>query len=247
MLWLGVLACTEPEVVAPAPGPAAVAPPLDAPWTDPALKAPKLGRYALRELRVAWAGVVGAPPSVTRAEPEARMLARQLAQKLADGASFAELVASQSDAPTRTRGGWLGAFELGTYDPTVEAAVATVEVGAVAPLVRTAAGYHLLQRVPVDEVVVSYTLYAWRGARGANVGRDKAAADFVAGEAVAGLRSGAKLESLKADRASPPEGVRVGRDQWSPSVESAAFALKVGAVSDPIETPGGYLVVKRLR
>ena len=247
MLALGLLACTEPEVVVPKPAPTQAPPPLDAPWVDPSLKAPKPGRYALRELRVSWAGAVGASPAVTRTEPEARMLARQLAQRLLDGSSFAELVASQSDAPTRTRGGWLGAFELGTYDASVEAAVASVDVGAVAPLVRTTAGYHLLQRVPVDEVVVVYALYAWRGARGANVSRDKAAADFVAGEAVAGLRGGAKLDALKPDRASPPDGVRVGRDQWSPAVEAAAFALKVGAVSDPIETPAGYLVVKRLR
>lgn len=243
----GWLACTEPVPPAAAPVVVAQPLPLDAPWVDPVLPEPRPGRYAMRELRITWAGASGALGPVTRTELEARVLARQLERRLRDGEPFDGLVREMSDAPTRSRGGWLGAFDSGTYAAGVEASVAGVAPGAIAPLVRTEAGYHLLQRVPLDEVVVGYTLYAWRGARGASVGRDKASAEFLSGEAVAALRAGARPDGLKADRASPAEGVQVGRDQWAPSVEQAAFALAVGAVSDPIDTPSGFLVVKRIR
>lgn len=153
MLWLigSLLAC---EVGAPPPTdpPRAplVAPPAPAP--EPRLDAsdlpePSEDRYAASHVLV---GFAGSRSSADRTRDEALALARELHERAKGGEPFAELARRWSDDPSAPRGGRLGVFRTGTYDPAFERAVASVPPGTVGPLVETPWGFHVVRREPVD-------------------------------------------------------------------------------------------------
>lgn len=75
----------------------------------------------------------------TRAECEA------LKQKLAKGASFAELAKHHSLCPSGKRGGDLGEFRRGQMVPTFDKAVFSGEVLTVLGPIKTQFGYHLIK------------------------------------------------------------------------------------------------------
>lgn len=75
----------------------------------------------------------------TRAEADA------LKQKLAKGASFAELARRHSLCPSGKRGGDLGEFKRGQMVPPFDKAVFQGELLAVLGPIKTQFGYHLIK------------------------------------------------------------------------------------------------------
>ncbi len=87
------------------------------------------------------------------------------------------------------------------------------------------------------------------------VGADKAEADKVkalAEKIAQQAREGADFAELAKAYSKGPEAAKGGetdwltKDQLSDDLEKAAFGLKIGQVSDPIRSPGGYHVIKVL-
>jgi hypothetical protein len=107
---------------------------------------------------------------------------------------------------------------------------------------------------PPDAIIAQHILVAYKGAKRAPKGvrRSKADAKARADEALARVRAGAPFEDAVKDY-SDDEGSaeRLGsvgkfhRDQMDPAFSAAAFALRVGEVSDVVETPFGFHVIKR--
>lgn len=229
LLWL---ACIAPE---PPPPPPPTPTPVPTPVPVPILttgEAPS-GRYRARHLFVA------------RGEG-ARARAEAVWRRVHAGADLAALARSESDEPrTARRDGLLGTFEPGTFAPALEAAVAAVDAG-LGPLAETPDGFHVVERLALDEVVVHHLTWGWKGATRAAATRSREAALQLATEAVASLRSGTAPADLRADARSVPEGDRIGRRQWSADLEARAFALSPGEVSDPIDTPLGIVVLSRV-
>jgi parvulin-like peptidyl-prolyl isomerase len=99
-------------------------------------------------------------------------------------------------------------------------------------------------------------LIAYKGASGApeTVTRTKEQAKARADEALAKLRSGSSSfeELVKAysdDPMAPRTGGAIGnfeRNAMPASYSDAAFRLELGAVSDVVETPRGYFLIKRV-
>ncbi len=179
-------------------------------------------------------------------------LARDLHQQALDGADLSALARAHSDGPSGPRGGSLGVYATGTMVPSFERAVASVEVGAIAPLVKTPFGWHVARRDAVVEASAAHVLVSWDGAWRSKQTRSKDEARARIGEAQAALAAGKPFAEVAAsfsddDRTADKGGAlgRVAPGQFLPPFEEALFALEPGAVSDVVETAYGYHLVKR--
>lgn len=210
-------------------------------FVNPTLPPAPQGAYAASHVVVAWDGAV--PPG-PRSREEAVARARVLHGHAEAGPGFHELAKRTSDAPSAGRGGSLPPWTTGTYDPVFEAAVAATAISAVAPLIETSAGLHIIQREPVDRVRVQHLVFAWSGAVGASVTRSRERAETEASAAWQALRASEDPSTLGADLV--VADVWLSRGQWVPAAEALAFSLGPGEVGGPVELPTGFVVVRRL-
>jgi hypothetical protein len=107
---------------------------------------------------------------------------------------------------------------------------------------------------PPDTIIAQHILVAYRAAKRSPKGvtRSKAEAKARAAEALAKIRSGTTFEDAvkeySDDAGSADRMGSVGkfhRGDMDPAFSAAAFALAVGHVSDVVETPFGFHVIKR--
>ena len=107
---------------------------------------------------------------------------------------------------------------------------------------------------PPDAIIAQHILVTYKGAKRApkTVTRSKSEAKARAAEALAKVRGGMPFEdAVKAYSDDAATVDRLGslgkfrRDAMDPAFGSAAFALKTGEVSDIVETPFGFHVIKR--
>jgi parvulin-like peptidyl-prolyl isomerase len=105
-----------------------------------------------------------------------------------------------------------------------------------------------------DTIIAQHVLVAYRGAKRAPKGvtRTKVEAKARANEVVSKIRSGTSFEDAVKTYSDDSSSVdRVGslgkfhKSDMDPAFGNAAFALKVGEVSDAVETPFGFHVIKR--
>jgi hypothetical protein len=110
------------------------------------------------------------------------------------------------------------------------------------------------ETAPPDAIIAQHVLVIYKGAKRApkTVTRSKQDAKTRAQEARAKILSGTPFEDVVkeySDDAGSAERMgslgKFKRDAMDPAFGSAAFALKVGAVSDVVETPFGFHVIKR--
>lgn len=92
--------------------------------------------------------LIGVDP---KADPEARKMAREKADKLrkdlAGGADFATLARENSTCPSSQQGGDLGYFGRGQMVPTFEQAAFSLKQGEVSDVVETQFGYHIIKQM----------------------------------------------------------------------------------------------------
>jgi NIMA-interacting peptidyl-prolyl cis-trans isomerase 1 len=107
---------------------------------------------------------------------------------------------------------------------------------------------------PPDAIIAQHVLVAYKGAKRAPKGvtRSKTDAKARAAEALAKVRAGTPFEDVVKEYSDDTGSVdRMGslgkfrRDDMDPAFAAAAFALAVGQVSDPVETPFGFHIIKR--
>jgi hypothetical protein len=136
-----------------------------------------------------------------------------------------------------------------TAEPSAIASAATSAPAAVASATASAA-----PAPPPDAIIAQHVLVAYKGAKRAPKGatRSKADAKARAAEALAKIRAGTPFEDVVKEYSDDTGSVdRMGslgkftRDAMDPAFAATAFALGVGQVSDPVETPFGFHVIKR--
>lgn len=136
--------------------------------------------------------------------------------------------------------------------PAEPSAVPPASVAAVASASAPAASAAPI--APPDAIIAQHVLVAYKGAKRAPKGvtRSKAEAKARAAEALAKIRGGAPFEDVVKEYSDDTGSIdRMGslgkfrRDDMDPAFSAAAFALGVGQVSDPVETPFGFHVIKR--
>ena len=107
---------------------------------------------------------------------------------------------------------------------------------------------------PPETIIAQHILVVYAGAKRAPKGitRSKADAKTRAAEALAKVKGGAPFEDVVKEYSDDPGSAdRMGsvgkfhRADMDPAFSAAAFALKVGGVSDVVETPFGFHVIKR--
>ncbi len=158
------------------------------------------------------------PDEVGEAKEGKRARIEELRQQLLDGADFAEVAKANSDCPSASAGGDLGAFGRGQMVPEFEDAAFTQPVGSVGEVVETQFGFHLIkvaaheeaQTMALDKVKprISDSLYAQK--------QQEAVMDY--------------LESLR-------EQAEVQRFDEEPAADEAAFALDVEEEAVPETAP----------
>lgn len=241
--WSLWLACAEGE---PAPRPAPE-PPVVA---VPARPAPQ-ARYAATWVLVAWRGAAGAGADVSRDRSEARAISEGLYARAAAGEDLAAMARGSSDAPDAGRGGRIGVWRTGTLEPTLEDAIAGVEVGQLAPLVETPFGYAIARREAVEQARMRLIVVATQGAEPRQVLRRPEEARARAEQALARLAAGEEFGAVARELSDDPSAASDGdagiiaRGQVLPPLESALFALAPGEMSGLVELPVGYAIVRR--
>lgn len=171
--------------------------------------------------------------------------------------NFADLAAERSDDTfSKERGGRIGyvAAPLPRGLHRLEDALYEAEAGEVVGPVRSAAGYHYLlkhgSRPAYGEVEIAHILV--RKGEGADAGAEEARKRIAAAQRA--LQSGTPFEEVAANYSEDGETKQrggyigfFGINRYNKVFEDAAFGLeRDGAVSDIIESPAGYHILKRI-
>ncbi len=142
-----------------------------------------------------------------------------------------------------------GAVAIATSSPPPAASSAPAVASAVA-----SASAAPEDAAPLEKVGAQHVLIAYKGAKNAprNVTRTKAQARKLAEEVLAKARSGQDFAGLARTYSDDPGSKdRLGsvgtfkRDGMVKPFSDAAFALQVNQISDVVETPFGFHVIKR--
>jgi peptidyl-prolyl cis-trans isomerase SurA len=211
-----------------------------------------------QHILIRYAGAKRATPEITRTKEEARTRAEEVLRKArAAGANFDRLVAEYSEEPRAAeRKGSLGIFRPGRMVPEFDTAVFAMEVGAVSDVVETPFGFHVIKRLPIERVAAHHILImhkdSTRVPEGVTRTKEEARtrAQLVLKKARARNADFTALAREFTDEpqrpgATPGDLGRFGRGQMVPEFDAAVFAMQPGDISDIIETPFGYHVIKR--
>jgi len=105
-----------------------------------------------------------------------------------------------------------------------------------------------------EEVAASHILISYNGANRSEATREKAEAKTLAEEVLAKARADgadfAELARQYSDGPTKEKGGDLGtfkKGAMDPAFEKAAFGLKVGEISDVVETPFGFHIIKRTK
>ncbi|MBI2897383.1 MAG: peptidyl-prolyl cis-trans isomerase [Deltaproteobacteria bacterium] len=209
-----------------------------------------------QHLLVQYQGARRAPPEITRNKEEARARAEQALKKARSGVPFSKLVRDYSDEPNAAeREGSLGIFRHGRMVPEFDTAVFAMQVGDVSDIVETPFGFHVIKRLPIERVAAQHILIMHEGSRRKppSITRTQAEARARAEEVLRKARAGEDFTALAREYTDEPQRPgrtagdlgRFGRGQMVPEFETAVFGMRPGAISDIVETPFGYHVIKR--
>jgi hypothetical protein len=105
-----------------------------------------------------------------------------------------------------------------------------------------------------DAIIAQHILVIYKGAKRApkTITRSKADARARAADALAKIRAGATFDDLVKEYSDDAGSVdnrgslgKFHRDDMDPAFSAAAFALQPGQVSDVVESPFGFHIIKR--
>ena len=210
----------------------------------------------VRRILIGWQGAEGAATNLERSKEEAQQRAETLSGLLRQpGSSFQELALEYSDTPPQPL---VVRRDDDAVPDAVKAAALALAVGQVSQAIETPAGFVVLERRPDShggpaEIAAKHILIAYEGSLRADeeVTRSKEEAEIrarqVADEAQNGGDWEVLVEQYTDEGNAPPGGDlgRFGRGQMVRPFERAAFALEVGEISDPVESPFGYHIILR--
>lgn len=226
---------------------------------------PAAGPIAVRVLWVTYAGAEGARADISRSRQEASDRAAMLAATArGDRKSFWSLVRSYGDRPPVADAGPVGKVVMrgdGALSTPVEAQAFRLQPGQVSAPVETAAGFAVVLRTqdPADkptQLAAKHILISFEGAErsGSDQTRSKKEALALA------IKVRKLVDEPDADwnalarQYTDEPGAQNGGDlgvfgpgQMVPAFERAAFALELGEVSAPIESPFGYHIIRRYK
>lgn len=221
--------------------------------TPPQPPAPQ--KLAGAHILVMYEGSMRAPAEITRTKEEALELAKEIAAMAKAGDDFAELAKEYSDGPSGPNGGDLGVWQKGRMVPEFDTAILGMDIGGVSDPVETDFGYHVILRKKVEEISARHILVMHNDSmrKPADISRTKDEALARINEVKDKLNKGGDFETLAKEYSDGPSGPNggdlgpFGKGTMHPAFQEAAFALAVGEISDPVETPFGYHLIQRYK
>lgn len=198
--------------------------------------------------------------------PSSRELAAELLEELAAGADFQALAREHSaDAASAQRGGDYKVFERGSRDALLKAAAFEARVGEVVGPIETPLGLYLLQRVAPEALAPELwednliraraILVSHLSALGVDpdIDRTQTEAKDLAERIVRQVEAGEDLAEIAARFNDDPGGKeRAGDLGWIhrhhpdlPHFFQQLYLKPPGTLLDPIQTPAGYVVIRR--
>jgi parvulin-like peptidyl-prolyl isomerase len=195
---------------------------------------------ALRVIQVRFEGSVGSPRKNVKTREEAERFTQELRERAAAGADFSELARRHSDASNAINGGLVGVVPPGLLGDALDAWLFSAQAFELSPVLFTAAGYMLAQRIP-ERV----------GARAIQIQGTGPESWARARDLLARLEAGAEFADLAAEiNDDPALKERRGalavfeRGSGDSMIKAAAFDTPLGQVSAPVETPLGLFLVQ---
>lgn len=223
-------------------------------------------RVRVRRLLVTYEGAEGAGESISRDRAEAQERAQMLVGMSREGLStFRELISAYGDTPPDTDDRAIVRIlqrgETGLPE-AAERAVFRLEVGQTSGPLDTPIGFQIYRReddAPAErsgptEIGARHILIAFSGASrvSPDVTRTREEARDLALQVAASARDESndwtELHREYTDEPNSPPNGDLGifpRGQMVPAFERAAFALDVGEISDPVESPFGFHIIQR--
>ena len=261
-LTLTASGCGEdaPQAAAPvAVAPVTVAPVAATSTTVVPSLGPPTDEICAEAIVVQWQGVSGAAETIVRSEGDARVRIEGLLASIEGGqASFNEVARAESDARSSgSRGGLIGTYSHGDWPPQHEAIrerAFALQPGQTSEVVQAPYGWVILHRCQTEHRHTRHVLIRFVGARNAGeVTRSReealALAETTRAQLLApGAEFGAIARQVSEDGSAQRGGDLgwLGRGRLAPAYEEAAFALAVGATSEPVETEFGYHLIQRV-
>lgn len=182
----------------------------------------------------------------TRTRAQTEELAQELARRAQAGEDFSALVRSHSNAPDAQSGGVLGSFARGMLEPRFDEFLFAAETGAASAPLETPAGWTLLQRIDTQAAVLQIRIDVKEPA-------GEAAARARLAQLMGQLSSGGDFAKLAREYSDDAESKARGgqfaiyeRGPADQLLKQAAFELAIGQVSQPVRSPFGFHVLKRV-
>ena len=201
---------------------------------------------SVRHLLLGFTGARNAPPGTTRSRTEAEEFCAELARRARSGEDFAALVRSASQAPDAQSGGVLGTFAPGMLEPRLDGFLFGAEPGAVSEPLETPAGCVLLQRIDTLAAVLQIRVDVKDPA---GEGAARARLSQILGKLSSGGEFGKLAGEFSDDAESRARGGQFAiyeRGASDQLLKQAAFDLALGQVSQPLRSPFGYHLLKRV-
>jgi peptidyl-prolyl cis-trans isomerase SurA len=250
MIWLfAVLACGEAEPEPPAAE--AVAEPSEPSALVDAPAGPRPERIAARHI---LAKVSPIERGGDKGEA-ARALIAEAQARLAAGEDFRLVAADLSEDASSRRGGTLAVAEYETWVPAFSDVAFALEVGEISGVVETEFGYHIIQRIPLDERHLQQIVVRYASALGASsheVTRSEDEALALAEHILVELEAGMDFEEAARTWSEGPMGPRGGDigvvlvGELGVGIEEAVAELDIGETSGVVRSPFGVHILKRV-
>ena len=169
-----------------------------------------------------------------------------------EGQDFAELAKKYSEGPTKTKGGYLGAFTRETMVKPFADKAFSMKAGEISEPVRTQFGWHIIKVEKINPEKTLSLSEAESDIRNTlkadiskNLAYDEAEAVYDAtfeGQDIDGIAQGRNLKILTTERFTqkkPPKGIKNGT-----RFATAAFNLPLNEISDVQDFGDGYFLIE---
>ncbi|MBI4650826.1 peptidylprolyl isomerase [Candidatus Desantisbacteria bacterium] len=183
---------------------------------------------------------------------KAREKCENIYKEVKKGTNFLKLALEHSeDTATKTNGGDLGYFTLGTMDKNFEDALIKLKEGEVSPPISTSFGYHIIKLESIkEEYLKSFNEVEIQIRSKIVTAREKELAKNKAGEFAAKAKiNGFEKEAKKAGLEFNTTGVftrnvSIPGIGYEKDMSAKAFELKVAEISEPLQSARGLYVIK---
>ena len=207
-------------------------------------------RVKARHILIAHKDALNARSNLRRTREEAREMAYELFESLQSGADFVVLSKKYGNDPTAAQGGKLGVFGPTQMMKNFSALVFQLQENELG-VCETIFGYHIVERLPLQEIVLRQLIVQWKDTYGSTVDRSQEQARARIEEAYAKLQDGATASDLikeYSDGMMASRGGLVGfieKDKIGPALKEVAFSLREGEHSNIVQSSLGYHIVFR--